>query len=431
MSRIVNLHEGRIATQLGIDGRPAEQATRLLCTQYWRRQHLVNVAGHRLDALDVFDTSIVQALVVIKEYLLHDATSFNALLHRVREVEHELKAPAATAFATTCIGALMVQLSRGGEIDLWLTIPEVFARHPMSVADGLRFCFDTSVAGGLANALQGPNRSQSPAGLENLCIAMGIARPAISDHFARLAADVSEKMPGGAAALCRWRCTGNFDSVQSALASLNDPASDTDAALYALQLMGSSQALNAARTILARTASLTALAICAARATSSTRDDMRAGKFLHLGFERLCYLYALSGDWNALLAVIPDVDWSNEGQCRALADGVSLVSGTLADYLFDMSRPGDERSTRLLTTADSLALPADQPIRLGQPMANVLLENSAPAVGAPLRQMLYVEYACKLRVPVFIDAADVAGVQGLAVSTASAWERMLVERASP
>ena len=144
MSRIVNLHEGRIATQLGIDGRPAEQATRLLCTQYWRRQHLVNVAGHRLDALDVFDTSIVQALVVIKEYLLHDATSFNALLHRVREVEHELKAPAATAFATTCIGALMVQLSRGGEIDLWLTIPEVFARHPMSVADGLRFCFDTS-----------------------------------------------------------------------------------------------------------------------------------------------------------------------------------------------------------------------------------------------------------------------------------------------
>ena len=158
---------------------------------------------------------------------------------------------------------------------------------------------------------------------------------------------------------------------------------------------------------------------------------MRAGKFLHLGFERLCYLYALSGDWNALLAVIPDVDWSNEGHCRALADGVSLVSGTLADYLFDMSRPGDERSTRLLTTADSLALPADQPIRLGQPMANVLLENSAPAVGAPLRQMLYVEYACKLRVPVFIDAADVAGVQGLAVSTASAWERMLVERASP
>jgi len=428
VSKVVYLHAGRAATQLAVSDQPVARATRLLCTQYWRRQRMIETAGHRLNALDVFDTSIVQSLVIIKEHLLHDAIPLEGLLRLVRDVEGEIKQPSVTWFASTCLGALMVQLSRAQEINFWPECAQGFARFPAAIIDGLRFCFDATVGNALADELQRPNSPWRQAELMGLPIALGVARPAVSERFAQIAASIAHDAPGGRAALCEWRCTGTAGSVPKALASLNGEIPDADAALYALALMDSDQELTAARAVLAQRPSLTALAVCAGRAPEVVHAELRAGQLSTLGAEPFFYLAALLGDWRTLLDQADSIDWSDENQCRALADAVALVTGTVADYLFDIPQPGEKRHARLLESAQSLALPPDTLLRLGQAKASALLEDSAAIVGAPLRHMLYVEYACNMQVPVFVDATDLAGVQSLALTTASAWERFLIER---
>jgi hypothetical protein len=283
------------------------------------------------------------------------------------------------------------------------------------------------VGDALAQELQRQNSALRQPGAIGLAFRLGIARPAVSDGFAQIAASLAKDAPGGLAALCAWRCTG-VGSEQQALSSL-DAGGNAEAALYALELMNSKRGLAAARAQMARGYSPAALALCAVKAPQETQAALASGQWRDaLGFDGACYAWALLGDWPALLDHAQTLDWDDETACRALADGVALVTGVYADGLYDMSQPPQARQARLAELAQSLNLPQGQSVRMGLSRAQVLLESSAPTVGAPLRQMLYVEYACRVRAFVYLDATDLSSVQALGLLAATPWERLLLPK---
>lgn len=388
---------------------------------------MTKTASHRMDAQDVFDTGIVQALALIKEHILHDAVSHNEVDAILQTVEQEIKRQDIISFARTCVHALRVQLNLYGEQKLAPAWAQAYEHHPDAVFDALRCCFDETVANALARELPlDANASATPT--TRLWLRLGVARPAISDSFAQSVAHLASQLTDGLAILCQWRCTGKASPAQ-ALAAINAQTSQEEA-LQCLVLMNSDRALPAAQAIWAKHPCPSALAILCTHAPTDMGTALQDKRTTHIGQNLTCYAWALLGDWAHTLAQAECIDWSDEQQCRALADSIALVSGHTADYLFDISASPAQRKERLHTQAETLALPTDQPLRLGTRRSAVTLGEAAPAVGAPLRHLLYIEHACRLRAHTYIDASDLTAVQALALMSASAWERIAITEAT-
>jgi hypothetical protein len=378
------------------------------------------VPAHRLNALDVFDQSIEQCLAGIKTHLVHHPELLPQLQKSVDSIELEIKQNHVAVFAHTCLQSLVLQAHDKAAFSsrIW---NEYLTNQPDAVFDALRFCFDQRVANYLTQGLQASFDAQHPA-LTRLLMRLGISRPAVSDDYAAQLGKLVTTQPGGWAALCQWRCTGTADESKAIDAIRNDVQSE--AALYALAFMGSTQCTPQAKTVLSRQQnSRIALALCVHAASDDVRNMLQSPQHIGLPLPHQFYAAALLGDAAVLKNLAQQTAWNDAPLCRALADSVALLCGEPCDGLYDIARPAHEREHGMHTLLQALASDGHS-VRMGKPLSSVPLQDSASAVGAPLRQMLYVEYISKVNAALWIDAGDLAAVQGVALTSASAFETM-------
>ncbi|XVJ70569.1 MAG: hypothetical protein HEQ39_13740 [Rhizobacter sp.] len=400
---------------------------RSLATQYWRRTQMLIVPAHRLNALDVFDQSIEQCLAGIKTHLMHIPVLLPDLQTLVDQIEQEIQQKHVAVFAHTCLQALALQANDKAVFSsrVW---NDYLANQPDAVFDALRFCFDRKVADYLSQGLQATFDAQHPA-LTRLLMRLGVSRPAVSDAYAADLGKLVTTTPGGLAALCQWRCTATCDESKAIDAIRAD--AQADAALHTLAFIGSAQRTPQAKTVLNRQPnSRVALALCVHAASDGVRNVLQSQQPSGLPLPHQFYAAALLGDAAILKNLAQQTAWDNATLCRALADSVSLLCGEPCDALYDLARPAQERQHSMLAALQPLASKG-QPVRMGQALSSVSLQDSASAVGAPLRHMLYTEYFAKFNAALWIDAGDLAAVQGLALTTASAFEAMALRPGAP
>jgi hypothetical protein len=393
---------------------------RSVATQYWRRTQMLIVPAHRLNALDVFDQSIEQCLAGIKTHLMHQPELLPQLHASVDSIEQEIKQKHVAVFAHTCLQALALQANDQAAFSsrVW---NDFLTSQPDAVFDALRFCFDQRVAKYLTQGLQATFDAQHPA-LTRLLMRLGISRPAVSEDYAALLGKLVTPLPGGLAALCQWRCTAQADESKAIDAIRAD--AHADAALITLAFMGSPQRTPLAKAVLNREPSnRIALALCVHTAGDAVQNILQTEHASILPLPHQFYAAALLGDASTLLRLAKQTSWENDALCRALADSAALLCAQPCDALYDMKRPTHDRVGALQAALQALAS-SGQPMRLAQTRTSVPLQDSASAVGAPLRQMLYVEYASKVNAALWIDTDDLAAVQSLALTTASAFEAM-------
>ena len=389
---------------------------RSLATQYWRRSHMLAVPAHRLSALNVFDQSIVQCLVAIKTHLMHEPALLDALHAQVAEVGVEVNHAGSSIFAHTCLEALKVQADSATTLDasVW---GEHLSNEPDAVFDALRFCFNETLADHLTQGLPRAFDARHPA-LLRLLMRLGIARPGVSEAYAQTLGELVKAIPGGLAALCEWRCTAKGDEAKAAAA-----------VLLSLALMNSSkQVLLATAALAHHPLPFAAMALTVGRADETLRSAMQtqARPASGPGWPLVQQLYAsaLLGDATLLEQLAIGMPWSDSEQCRALADCVALLAGAPCDSLFDQTLSAEQRGNLLRTTLRSIPS-AQAPGRLAQLRATTpLLEDTVQMVGAPLRRLLYSEYICQTPAALWIEADDLAVVQCLGLSTATALETL-------
>lgn len=400
---------------------------RSLVTQYWRRTHMLTLPAHRLEALAVFDDSIVQCLASLKLHLAHAPAMESDFHAEIAAAGHELQQEGPVVFAHACIEVLKLQLGRPADVapDLWNGHLQA---HPAAVFHALRFAFDDAVASYLAPRA-GQAVQQQHLSLVRLLMRLAIARPAVSDAYADAMAAMAEPLPGGLANLCRWRCVARADEAKALRAV--EQGEDAEAGLISLALMGSPQETTAAKAMLARWPdSPVALALCAARAGHDLAVALREGRFPAMAWTQQLYAAALVGDGPLLRHLAAHTLWDDELACRALADSVALLTGAPCDGLFDRTRPAGDRAQ--WAEAALAALPsAGPPLRIGKPRQSVVLEEAAAGVGAPLRRLLYIEHVSRMSGALWIEADDLAGVQALALQTASVFERAVFAGSAP
>jgi len=362
------------------------------------------------------------------------APGLAAALHaEVDGVCADLQAPQVAVFAHAGLHLLTFQAGGTSNLpgELW---NESLARHPQAVFDALRWCFNEPVAAYLAAGVERTFTARSETPLATLLMRLGIARPAVSDDFAAEMTRHAGATPGGLAALCQWRCSAVLDEAK-ALQAVQD--ADDENGLWALLLAGHPAAAPLAQQMLQRHGDAgLALAVCAAHDSPWLRQAIAApgtdrvdagGDGDGLPLAARWYGAALLGDISLLRAWANLVDLTDDGACRALADAIALLTGNDADALFD---PGLDAEQRRQFLAAVLAEPGTETAsalegrarRAGRARDEVLLQDAALLTGAPLRQLLYAEYAARTRSPLMVAADELAMLQVNAVATASAFE---------
>jgi hypothetical protein len=367
----------------------------------------------------VFDDSIVQALSGLKQHLMHAPELDQACQQAIATAGAEILDESSRIFALACLQALHLQRKHIHD-GLEPMLGAHLQAQPDAVFNALRFCFDSTVAEYFTWLLsQGQHRQSAP--LAQLLLRLAISRPAVSDEFAHAVSAWSTGLPGGAAALCDWRCISRGDEAKAIAATQQDD--DAQAALLALALMGSAQETPAARALLARVPHATvALALLAARDGHALASALREGRHPNMPWGLQVYAASLVGDIPLLRHLAAHAAWDNEEACRTVADATALLTGAPADIAFDMGREASGRAASI--DAALAALPLTGPaLRLGRPRNQVVLQESVALVGAPLRRLLYLEHLSRVGAALWIEADDLAVVQALACSTASVIER--------
>lgn len=401
--------------------------SRSLATHYWRRMHMLSIPGNRLPAMEIFDGGMIQCLASLKLHLAF-APQLEALMRaEIDVVGQELLQNDVSVFAHACLDVLKLQLDRDAP---WPThFWEVnLQSEPSAVLNALRFCFNDNVAQHVVSGASDAALLEHPA-LLDLMMRLGISRPAVSDPFAARVAELAQSQVSGASVLSGVRCGQKIDEAK-ALKAIEE-GRDAGAALVALALASNPNEFAAAKAVLAHSPnSHVALAMCAAHNGLEVALALRQGAIPNMSWQQQIYAAALVGDGPLLKSLATHTDWSDELACRALADGMALLVGTTCDFLYDPSRLVSERESWI--SAALSELPTSGPtIRMGRDRAQVLLEESALMVGAPLRQMLYIEYAARQERALWIEADDLASVQALAMTTASVFELPSLRRSAP
>ena len=396
---------------------------RSLATQYWRRSRIVNEPARSLMVLSLFDNSIVEALFSLKTHLIHAPEITMKLLSCIAAVEKEIQSRDAVEFASVCIELLSLQANNINSLpaDFW---GERLAVHPDAFFDAFRFCFDPTIGDYLARGVEKAFGLDQRA-LSALLFRLAIARPAVSDGFAEAVANATQKMVDGRAVLCKWRCLMRFDeklALRAIAANI-----DAESALAALSLMSSTREhASAVAVVKANPTSKIALAILVVKEPDALKRRLSDASLIKTPLETRLYCAAMLGDSAQLRRLQDQIDWDDSTECRALTDSVGLLSGRFDERLYDITLSA---GTRERYVADAVGmLNANEATRLNQPRQQVMLDDCAPLVGSPLRQMLFVEYAARVKAALWIEADDLSGVQGLAISAASLFERAAFAR---
>lgn len=417
----------RRATDIAVLTTPATRAARNLVTQYWRRTNLLSLPGARPDAVSVFDESIVRALAALKQHLIHAPEIEPACLEAIAIAGQEVLHEPSRIFAQACLHVLHLQQRHADHNAASLFGPCLEAQ-PSAVFDALRFGFDSNVGEFLATQITDP-QSTLPHTMAHLLMRLAISRPAVSDRFAASAAKWVAPRPGGLAALAGWRCTGRGDEAK-ALAAVQS-GDDPQAALITLALLGSPQEQASAHAVLAKMPqSAVALALLAAHDGYALAQSLREGQHPQMPWNHQVYGASLVGDTPLLRHLASHAPWNDETACRTIADATALLTGTMADEAYDMARDPAERAAHI--DGALAALPAAKtPMRLGRPRDQAVLEDAAPLVGAPLRDLLYIEHTSRVSAALWIEADDLAMVQAMACTTASMLERAAFNLGTP
>lgn len=407
------------ATDIPVMDGQAPRMARTLVTQYWRRSQLLQRPASRPDAFAVFDDSIVQALSGLKQHLMHAPGLDQACQQAVETAGAEILDEPSRIFARSCLQVLHLQRKHIHD-GLEHTLGAHLEAQPDAVFNAIRFCFDNTVAE-YFTWLVTQGRHEKSAQLVQLIQRLAISRPAVSDGFAQAVAAWSSGLAGGVAALCDWRCTGRVDESKAIAAT--QQGNDAQSALLALALMGSRQETPAARTLLTRIPhSTVALTLLAARDGHALASALRAGSHPQMPWGLQVYAASLVGDIPLLRQLAAHTAWDDEEACRTLADATALLTGEPADIAFDMGHEASGRAASVDAVLAALPL-AGPALRLGRPRTQVVLQESVAMVGAPLRRLLYLEHLSRVGAALWIEADDLAVVQALACSTASAIER--------